>query len=75
MYTLVGLSMAAAIAPHPRYVSTIEALIQREVKDGTTIEYWELIPGHEGTIQPGRDDYSWNVLIVPALRWAGLAPD
>lgn len=73
MYTLVELALAASIAPHPRFVEPIVELVLRETASGTAHEYWELIPGHEGTVQPTRSDYAWNVLIVPALRWAGLA--
>ncbi len=74
MYTLVDLAMAYQIDPQPLYRSTMETLIAKELADGTTKEYWPLAPGRVGNIEQGRSDYSWNVLIVPALRWSGLVP-
>jgi hypothetical protein len=52
----------------------MEQLIAQELADGTAKEYWTLSPGRTGAVQPGRADYAWNALIVPALRWAGLIP-
>lgn len=72
MYTLVELALAYAIDPQPVYREAMEQLVARELQDGSAKEYWELSPGREGTVHPGRDNYSWNALIVPALRWAGL---
>jgi hypothetical protein len=72
MYSLVELALAYGIAPRPQYRTMIEELVAQEVADGTTKEYWTLAPGRIGQVQAGRRDYSWNVLIVSALRWAGL---
>ena len=42
------------------------------MEEGSGTEYWQLMPGSEGYIPPNRIFYSWNVLVVPALRYAGL---
>jgi len=47
-------------------------LVERELADGSPKEYWELQEGRVGQVNPGRDVHAWNVLIVPALRMAGL---
>jgi hypothetical protein len=72
MYTLAGLALAYKIDPKPEYRLAIEQLVARELADGRPKEYWMLSPGNEGMMQPGRADYSWNALVVPLFRWAGL---
>jgi len=74
MYTLVDLAMAYHLDPQPAYRSLIETLVAKETAGGNPKEYWPLAPGRVGALQPGRSDYSWNVLAVPALRWAELIP-
>lgn len=72
MYTLAELALAYGIESRTSYRTAIETLVEQELGDGSPKEYWELSPGREGTLQPGRDDYSWNALLVPVFRWAGL---
>ena len=72
MYTLVGLLLGYDIEARTTYRAMVETLIAKEVASGTTHEYWTLAPGRIGEVQPGRSDYSWNVLVVAALRWSGL---
>lgn len=72
MYTLVEVALAYGIQPRPAYRELIETLAARETTGGTTQEYWNLGRGRIGEVQPGRTDYAWNALIVPALRWARL---
>lgn len=61
-----------ALSTLGQYRTAIEALVELELADGSPKEYWELSPGREGTLQPGRDDYSWNALLVPAFSWSRL---
>lgn len=72
MYTLVELALAYGIQPRPAYRTLMETLAARETAAGTTQEYWNLGQERIGEVQPGRTDYAWNALIVPAMRWAGL---
>jgi hypothetical protein len=72
MYTLAELALAYSIEPREVYKTAIEQLVEKELADGSPKEYWELSPGREGVLQPGRGDYSWNALLVAAFRWARL---
>ena len=72
MYTLVELALAYAIAPAPRYRLALEQLVSYEAEYGLGIEYIQLVEGSEGYVPPRRGQYSWNVLALRALRFAGL---
>jgi hypothetical protein len=72
LWTNIELALAHSIDPKPAYRQALETLVERELGDGSPKEYWELQEGRVGQVNPGRDVHAWNVLIVPALRMAGL---
>lgn len=72
MYTLAELALAYAIAPQGRYRLASEQLVAYEAAQGLGIEYIQLVPGSEGYVPPRRGQYSWNVLALRALQYAGL---
>jgi hypothetical protein len=74
MYTLIALALRYKIAPDTSLKALIETLVRVELaKDRRSKEIIILAPGVEGAIDPNRSGYTWNALIVPALRWAGIA--
>jgi hypothetical protein len=74
MYTLVALALRYKIAPDKDLKALIETLVQTELAtDRRSKEIIILAPGVEGAIDPNRSGYTWNSLIGPALKWAGIA--
>ena len=73
MYTLTALALAHKIAPSKTYRSIIETLVVAELaSDHISKEIIVLRPGAVGTWDPKRNAYTWNALIAPALKWAGV---
>ncbi len=73
MYTLTALALAYQIAPSRRYQSIVETLVTAELGvDHVSKEVIVLQPGAVGTWNPRRSGYTWNALIAPALKWAGM---
>ena len=73
MYTLIALALRYKLAPDPVQKARIETLVRGELaKDRRSKEIIILAPGVEGAIDPNRSGYTWNSLIVPALKWAGV---
>jgi hypothetical protein len=73
MYTLIALALAHRIAPSRWYKSMIESLVIAELSaDHMSKEFIVLQPGAIGTWDPKRNGYTWNALIAPALKWAGV---
>jgi hypothetical protein len=74
MYTLVALALRYHLAPDKDLKSLIEALVRLELaKDRRSKEIIIMAPGVEGATDPNRSGYTWNSLIVPALKWADVA--
>ena len=74
MYTLIALALRYKIAPDKDLKALIETLVQIELaKDRRSKEIIILAPGVEGATDPNRSGYTWNALIAPALKWAGVA--
>ena len=74
MYTLIALALRYKIAPDKDVKALIETLVRIELaRDRRSKEIIILAPGVEGAIDPNRSGYTWNALIAPALRWAGVA--
>lgn len=74
MYTLVSLALRHKIAPDKDLKALMEKLVQIELsKDRHSKEIIILAPGVEGATDPNRSGYTWNALIPPALKWAGVA--
>jgi hypothetical protein len=74
MYTLIALALRYKIAPNKDLKALIETLVRAELaKDRRSKEIIILAPGVEGAIDPNRSGYTWNALIAPALKWAGVA--
>lgn len=74
MYTLIALALRYQIAPDKDLKDLIETLVRIELtKDHRSKELIILAPGVEGATDPNRSGYTWNSLIVPALKWAGVA--
>lgn len=72
---LIALSMLYRITKDPQVRSLIEKLVNVELSsDGTPKEYLTLQPGNMGRSQTGRTGYSWNAIVVPAFKFAGLIP-
>jgi hypothetical protein len=73
MYTLTALAMSYRIAPDEALRGLIEQLVEIELAaDHTSKEVIILAPSAVGTVDPDRSGYTWNALIVPALKWAGV---
>ncbi len=73
MYTLIALALRYKLAPDPIQKARIETLVRGELaKDRRSKEIIILAPGVEGATDPNRSGYTWNSLIVPALKWAGV---
>jgi len=73
MYTLAALAMAYRIKATQAYRDIIEALVVAELQpDQISKEIILLKPGAVGSWDPKRNGYTWNALIAPAVRWAGL---
>ena len=73
MYTLTALALAYRIAPSKTYKSIVETLVAAELaSDHVSKEIILLRPGAVGTSDPKRNAYTWNALIAPALKWAGV---
>lgn len=74
MYTLTALALRYKIAPNSDLKTLIETLVRAELaKDRRSKEIIILASGVEGASDPNRSGYTWNSLIVPALKWAGVA--
>lgn len=74
MYTLTALALAYKIAPSREYRSIAETLVRAELgTDQESKEIMALSPDAAGAWDPKRNSYTWNALIAPALKWAGLA--
>ncbi len=74
MYTLIALALRYKIAPDKDLKALIETLVRTELAtDRRSKEIIILAPGVEGATDPNRSGYTWNALIAPALRWAGVA--
>jgi hypothetical protein len=74
MYTLIALALRYKIAPDKDLKALIETLVRAELaKDRRSKEIIILAPGVEGATDPNRSGYTWNALIAPALKWAGVA--
>jgi hypothetical protein len=73
MYTLTAFALAYRLTREPALKRTIEQLITIELgADHQSKEVIILAPGAVGTVNPDRSNYTWNALIVPALKWAGV---
>ncbi len=73
MYTLVALALRYKLAPNPDLKRLIETLVKLELgPDRRSKEIVILAPGVEGVTDPNRSGYTWNALIPPALKWAGI---
>ncbi len=71
MYTLTAFALAYRLTRDPALKRTIEQLITIELgTDHQSKEVIILAPGAVGTVDPARSNYTWNALIVPALKWA-----
>jgi hypothetical protein len=73
MYTLIALALRYKLVPDLVQKARIETLVRAELADRRSKEIIILAPGVEGAIDPNRSGYTWNSLIVPALKWAGVA--
>lgn len=74
MYTLTALALAFRLNRDEALRQLIGQLITRELAaDHVSKEVIILSPGAVGSVDPERSQYTWNALIVPALKWAGLA--
>jgi hypothetical protein len=74
MYTLSALALRHKIAPDKDWKALIETLVETELaRDYRSKEIIILAPGVEGATDPNRSGYTWNALIAPALKWAGVA--
>ena len=73
MYTLIALALDYKIAPEPASKQLIEELVTLELAtDHRSKEVIILTTEAIGTVNPDRSGYTWNALIVPALKWAGV---
>lgn len=73
LYTLTALAMAYRLSREAALQRTIEQLITIELgTDHRSKEVIILAPDAVGTINADRSNYTWNALIVPALKWAGV---
>ncbi len=73
MYTLTAFALAYRLTHEAALQQTIEQLIAIELGDDhQSKEVIILAPGAVGTVNPARSNYTWNALIVPALKWAGV---
>ncbi len=73
MYTLVALALRYQLAPEKDMKALIESLVRLELaKDRRSKEIIIMAPGVEGATDPNRSGYTWNSLIAPALKWAGV---
>jgi len=74
MYTLIALALRYKLSPDPALKARIETLVRAELAvDRRSKEIIILAPGVEGATDPKRSGYTWNALIAPALKWAGVA--
>lgn len=74
MYTLTALAMNYRLTRDPAIKQLIEQLVEVELAaDHRSKEVIILAPNAIGTVNPDRSGYTWNALIVPALKWAGIA--
>jgi hypothetical protein len=74
MYTLIALALAYRVTHDLGLRKLIEHLVTVEL--GTDRQSKELIilaPDGLGAVDPNRSSYTWNALIVPALKWARVA--
>ena len=73
MYTLTALATYYRLTGDQQIRSLIENLIALELAtDRRSKEVIILSPGAVGSVNPARSGYTWNALIVPALKWANL---
>jgi hypothetical protein len=74
MYTLTALALRYSLEPDPTLKQLIEQLVQIELAaDHRSKEVILLKPDRIGQSDPNRAGYTWNALIAPALKWAGVA--
>lgn len=74
MYTLIALALRYKLAPASDLKLISETLVRAELaRDRRSKEIIILAPGVEGATDPNRSGYTWNALIAPALKWAGVA--
>ena len=73
MYTLIALALRYKLAPDSPKGAHRNLVRGELAKDRRSKEIIILAPGVEGAIDPNRSGYTWNSLIVPALKWAGVA--
>jgi hypothetical protein len=74
MYTLTAFALAYRLTHEPALQSTIEQLITLELStDHRSKEVINLSPDTSSGGQLDRSNYTWNALIVPAIKWAGIA--
>ena len=73
MYTLTAFALGYRLTRDPALKRTIDQLVTIELgADHQSKEVIILAPGAVGTVNPDRSNYTWNALIVPALKWAGV---
>lgn len=74
MYTLTAFALAYRLAHEPAVLRGIEQLIALELSaDHQSKEVISLAPIPTSDTQLDRSNYTWNALIVPAIKWAGIA--
>lgn len=74
MYTLTACALAYRLTREAALKQTVEQLITIELAaDQQSKEVIILAPGAVGTVNPARSTYTWNALIVPAIKWANIA--
>lgn len=73
MYTLTALALDYRLTRAAATKYLIEQLVLQELAlDHVSKEVIRLSPGAVGTFEGQRVQYTWNALIVPALKWAGV---
>jgi len=74
MYTLTAFALAYHLAHEPALLRSIEQLIAFELSaDHQSKEVISLAPIPASDTKLDRSNYTWNALIVPAIKWAGIA--
>ncbi len=74
MYTLTAFALAYRLTREPALQRAIEQLVMLELStDHRSKEVISLTPATAETDKLDRSNYTWNALIVPAIKWAGIA--
>ena len=74
MYTLTAFALAYRLTREPALQRTVEQLITLELNtDHRSKEVINLVAATAETDKLDRSNYTWNALIVPAIKWAGIA--